>query len=186
MSGDSYDTVLTEVDTQLRDAYCVLNYTSATDNGYLRCGSYLSQAREWGAEMPLAIPKDADIINAVLICTVNDNSGWGVTDTMSVRAFAVDNASAFVHGASEWIHEHHTRGTDSTYWISPDGWAGDRVERSFDASALVQAVVNRSGWSSGNYIGFCGVAKTYVDPNYMGFKDYTSGSGRMKLRVVYH
>ena len=103
----------------------------------------------------LSIPKGATITNAYItfkaVSPVSPNTNTGVTN-LTIKGHASDNPSTFVSSTSNISNRATT--TASVSWSSLSSWT---VGNTYDTPALngiVQELVNRSGWSSGNSIAF--------------------------------
>ncbi len=102
-----------------------------------------------GVRFPnLSVPPGATVVQAyVQFWTDETTTG---ASSMTIRAEAADNAAAYAGTASN-ISGRATTG--SVPWSPPD-WPtvgqGGNAQRTSDVSALVQAIVGRAGWSSGN------------------------------------
>ncbi len=98
---------------------------------------------------PLAIPRDALIASAAIQFAA-DEAQSGVT-ALTIRAQAADSAAAFTAAANDFTNRPRT--TASVAW-SPSAWAtvDERgpLQRTPDLSPLLQEIVSRPGWSSGN------------------------------------
>ena len=97
----------------------------------------------------IAIPSGATIVNAWVQFKVDETSVDGCV--LTVRGQAADDAAAF-QSASGNISSRPLTNT-SVNWV-PDAWpvvgAAGVSQRTADLSSVVQEVVNRPGWSSGN------------------------------------
>lgn len=97
----------------------------------------------------VTIPRGATIVRAWIQFKV-DEVGSAAT-SLTLRAHAVDNAAAFASTARNLSLRPLT--TASVAWAPPawptTGQAGT-AQRTTDLTAIVQEVVNRTGWNSGN------------------------------------
>lgn len=93
----------------------------------------------------LAIPPGATITNAYLALTAEDTN----TDTASVTVFgeASDDAVTFTTANSNITGRPTT--ASSVNWALPP-WTGGQVYQTPDIAAIIQEIVNRPGWASGN------------------------------------
>lgn len=136
-----------------RDAYGITGYLVATDEGSLNIGEAGGYEYEVGASFKLNIARNATIDSARVFMTTYFVTGtWNSTDTISIRAYAVDNVTAFADGEENNVLGHATLGTDSVAWSNTSGTA-DVVNMSPDIKTIIQSLVNRRSWTSGNYIG---------------------------------
>lgn len=98
----------------------------------------------------IAIPKNAIIISARLRLRALYYSG--TLPTITIRGQNSDNAPTFFAG--EWPYtdfDTRPRTVASVAW-APLEWVGDTWYDSPDIKAIIQEIVNRDGWSSGNAI----------------------------------
>lgn len=100
----------------------------------------------------VAIPADATVTQAWIQFTADE--AQSVATALSVRAQAADNAAAFTtapHNVSS-----RPRTAADTSW-SPPAWTAGAAgpgQRTPDLSPVVQEVVSRPGWASGNALAF--------------------------------
>ena len=96
----------------------------------------------------VAIPQGAEIQSAYVQFR-SDGASTG-TSNLSIRAQASDNASPFISQASNLTN----RPTGGSVSWSPPGWPTDNQvgpdQRTADISNLIEEVVARPGWQSGN------------------------------------
>jgi hypothetical protein len=128
------------------------------DNGWLRVGANVTTTfgSDWsdafayqvGFQFPLYIPQGASINSANLrVEAVSDSTGF---PGMRVYVADEDNVAAFTSGYPllpdryEWVNT-------SVYW-RPTTWTANGRYDTPDISSLIQEVVSRPGWQSGNYI----------------------------------
>ena len=100
----------------------------------------------------LGVPAGATITNAY-IQFVADESHSGAT-TLSIKAQAADNGPTFT--TAGFNVSSRPRTTAATSWSPPAWTAGNAgpAQRTPDLTAVVQEVVSRSGWASGNAMAF--------------------------------
>lgn len=92
------------------------------------------------------IPKNAIITSAKLTFTARDTlSGTAVNST--VKGEAADNPSAITSNAN-W--DARTKTFASVAWNNIPAWTSGSQYDSPDISSIIQEIVNRSGWASGN------------------------------------
>jgi hypothetical protein len=100
----------------------------------------------------LRIPKGATITTAHIQFTADE--AQSVATSLAIRAQAADNAATFT--SSSLNVSSRSRTTASASW-SPAAWstgqAGDS-QRTPDLASVVQEVINRPGWASGNALAF--------------------------------
>jgi uncharacterized protein YjiK len=96
----------------------------------------------------VAIPPGASITNAHVQFQADESHS--VATTLTIRAQAADNPPAFTTANFDLSSRSTT--TASATW-SPDPWvagASGLAQRSTDLAGVVQEIVNRPGWASGN------------------------------------
>lgn len=97
----------------------------------------------------LAIARGATIVSATLTVELNGAANGG---EVAIAGFAQDNTATFTTTSYDITSRPAT--TSVVIWTAPAGGAaGDRIQTA-DISSIVQEIVNRSGWASGNAIGF--------------------------------
>jgi hypothetical protein len=100
----------------------------------------------------LAIPAGATITNAHIQFVADESQSEPTT--LSVRAQATDNAASFT--TSSFNVSSRPRTLASVLW-SPAAWSAGQAgsnQRTPDLAALVQEIVSRPGWQSGNALAF--------------------------------
>lgn len=98
----------------------------------------------------LNVPKSAQITTARLVFTVDETSS--ATTSLVIRGQNTDDAPAFTTAANNISSRSLT--TASVAW-SPSAWGTvGQTQQSPNVSAIVQEIVNRPGWTSGNDIVF--------------------------------
>jgi len=102
-----------------------------------------------GVFRSITIPKDAEITAAVIIFTARISNGPNDVK-VKIQAENVDDATPPTDDT-----DFHTRSLTSQVvnWDIPEAWVADREYRSPDFSAVIQAIVDRAGWVSGQDIG---------------------------------
>ena len=97
----------------------------------------------------VAIPQGESITNAYIQFQVDELDSGGAS--LTIEGEAVDNAAQFTTAAYNITSRPRT--SASVLWTPPE-WTtvGERGpdQRTVDISPLIQEIVNRSGWSSGN------------------------------------
>ncbi|MFW9963939.1 MAG: DUF2341 domain-containing protein, partial [Candidatus Sifarchaeia archaeon] len=132
--------------------------TGISTSSALEVGVWSSSGTSWndvikyqiGIQFPLNIPKGAVITYAALEVEALGYFGGGDN---SLRVFVAeeDNLSPFTNGLPN-LENRYSWSQTSVGWIQ-DSWDNGYRYETPDLSSLVQKVVSRSGWSSGNYIG---------------------------------
>ncbi len=100
----------------------------------------------------ISIPQGKTIVSARL--TFTRESSGATTNAASVTVFGEDrnNAATFVNGSSEPFDR--TRTTASVGWSIASGGAAGATRVSPELKSIVQEIVNRAGWASGNAMVF--------------------------------
>ncbi|MGD9395580.1 MAG: DUF2341 domain-containing protein, partial [Candidatus Thorarchaeota archaeon] len=126
------------------------------DNGWLDVGADVPAYPDWstafdyqvGLQFPLHIPQGSAITSATLqVETPSDSTGF---PGMRIYVAAEDDVTAFISGYPllpdryDWVNT-------SVYW-RPTTWIANGRYTTPDIAALIQEVVSRPGWQSGNYI----------------------------------
>ncbi len=133
------------------------------------------------AEFALPVPQGAAIVSAVLRLTAaDDNSGSPVS---TVRAYDVDHAAVFDITHTHRLTDHHAQTSASTTWVWPTFTPGQAYD-SPELGELVQVVVNRANWMSGNFIGLVFDGTPSPEGTWRCFRDFTSGFPA-RLTVTY-
>lgn len=103
-----------------------------------------------GVRFPdVRVPQGATVTAARLYLTAHGTPGSGANVNSRVYGENVDDAASFTNAAS-----YNTRRANATSKNTEDGiesWTGGN-EYSFNVASIVQAIINRGGWASGNAI----------------------------------
>jgi len=115
----------------------------------------------------ISIPQGATISSAYIEFDPRSQTGstGAGSPTIVFRGQAADNAAAFTTGASNISSR--TKTTASASW-SPGTWTVGTLYQTGDLSAVIQEIVNRPGWSSGNSLAIItdsGVANNFRRAN---------------------
>ena len=131
--------------------------TGISISGALEVGVWSSSGTSWsdvlkyqiGVQFPLDIPQGAIITYAALEVEALGYFGGGDN---SLRVFVAkeDNVSPFTNGLPT-LQNRYSWSKTSVAWVQ-DTWENGYRYRTPDMSSLVQGVISRSGWNSGNYI----------------------------------
>jgi len=101
----------------------------------------------------LSIPQGARITNAYITFeAMEENTDNTPATTLTIYGQAADDASAFNFGQAHNI-SNRTLTSASVSW-SPGTWTEDSTYQTPDLSPIVQELVNRDGWNSGNSMVF--------------------------------
>jgi len=131
---------------------------------------------------PLSIAHGSTINSAALTFTAFDNyTNSGVNTT--IKAIADDNAAAPTTYSDA---ESASRTTASVTWNAISNWSGSSTYASPDISAVVQEIIDRTGWSSGNYIVLYWEDNGSTSSQYRRAIDYNASvSQAAKLDITY-
>ena len=125
-------------------------YVNSSDLELITDGS---STQKVGVRWPgLAIPRGATITSAYIQFAAKEAQSEATS--LSIRAEASDNAAAF--GSSTGNLSARTLGAAAASW-SPVAWAAGEAganQRTPELKSLIQEVVNRPAWASGNAIAF--------------------------------
>lgn len=130
-----------------------------------------------GLRWPLAIPRGATITACRIGVQLEDRGGgtFSAADTVKVQTWASDSVPAFNDAHTHSPAAHDAGGlsaTEVTGWANLATGALFNVYESPDISALLQEVVNRAGWTSGNYFGVLIVPDGLGSGKYLGIADF--------------
>jgi hypothetical protein len=163
------------------------NRDAWSDGGSCDLGEAYFGDSDWGDagayQFAATIPQGATIVSATLELYSATHSGATGAYTAGIRVENVDNAAAFtcsgddIYGRSYW--------STTVNWSIPSaGLPSNQYSSSPDITSLIQQIVNRSGWSSGNYINLA----VWGESSAGGCIEYISGYGSgnaPKLTVTY-
>lgn len=121
----------------------------------------------------IAVPKAAEIVDARLTLY---GSG-GSNGTITVKGIATDDQAAFTTTSRL---SNMTLGTQSVAW-APGSWASGGTYESVNLKAVIQEIVNRAGWASGNALG---LQLTGTGPQFYT-ADRSQTSTRPVLSIIY-
>jgi len=132
----------------------------------------------------VAVPKGATIDSATYTITEKNKAGGTFTTYTKVRAQAVDDAAAPSSTNKPSGMSFTSAGVDLD--INSSDWVADQ-ETAVTITAVIQEIVNRAGWASGNDINIVIVddGTTAGDKN-LGFYDYAESTSKAaKLSITY-
>jgi len=99
----------------------------------------------------VAIPKDTTIVSAELIFSNDTDEPQSSAVTLTIKGEDVDDSDAFTTAANN-VSGRTTTGSVS--W-TPSAWgSSSELHSTSDIGAIVQTIVNRAGWESGNAMSF--------------------------------
>ncbi|MCP4697867.1 MAG: hypothetical protein GY862_13595 [Gammaproteobacteria bacterium] len=99
----------------------------------------------------LSIPQGAQITDAFIDVKSGDGDGGDLT--LLISSVAKDHTGQF-SGNNDNISKNYPMGESSVTWAITDDWANNAWYTTPDIRTLVQEVVSRPGWSSGNAMTF--------------------------------
>ena len=132
----------------------------------------------------VAVPKGATIDSATYTITELNKGSGSFTVNAKVRAQAVDDAAAPSSTNKPSGMSFTSAGVDLD--INSSDWVADQ-ETAVTITAVIQEIVNRAGWASGNDINIVIVddGTTAGDKN-LGFYDYAGSTSKAaKLDITY-
>lgn len=103
--------------------------------------------------------------------------------SVTIRAWDVDNATQFAN-TSDFLTGWNNRTTASVSWPgSGSKTTNGQTINTPDIKAVIQEIVDRDGWESGNYVTL--IMSGSNDSYAMRTNEYLSGSGRATLNVTF-
>ncbi len=126
----------------------------------------------------ITIGQGTSISNAYIAVYGSTANSAGSATNIDVNIIGddVDNAGAWVAGSSIPSGTGMTDTTAVVAW-NPTTWSNDWINTP-DISSIVQEIVNRGGWTSGNDMRFAIRNDTTTGLNVMAFEDTQLGNGR--------
>ena len=123
---------------------------------YPRCitgsGAHDSYRNRYGCGMRftnIAIPRGATISSAYLRFRCNSSES-GTTVNTKISAEDVDDAPTFADSASEFVNRYNNHTAAMVNWDNIPAWAAGIDYDSPEIKTVIQEVVDRAGWASGN------------------------------------
>ncbi len=145
-----------------------------TSTGYNTTSSVLDSTNYIGLRFQnIAIPQGATITNAYIRMTSRSNRSGG--QTRLIRGLAADDAPPWVAAAGFLAAAPKTAASSS--WTHPY-WSYLKALRSSDISNVIQEIVNRGGWNSGNSLSLI------LDPTSSNYKAYAGNDSLRKPELV--
>ena len=138
---DTYDDVL----RALTNSYWSVN------SGYLIVGYANATGKQYGAGMRfpgITIPQGTTILTAFLTVTANPSLTEGSVNSR-ISAEKVDNAPTFADDAATFDARWANR-TAQVNWDAIPAWTEGVAYNSPSIVAVIQEIINRAGWVSGN------------------------------------
>lgn len=129
------------------------------------------------------IPQGATITAAHIELTVQSQESSS-TAQIDIRTQQVDNATAFAGGNTSDISTRFSGGSEVSNWSPPNSSSGTTLSTP-DLSAIVQDIVSRGGWTSGNSMAFIFQNDVNVRRDYHSYGSTNNASQRPRLVVSY-
>lgn len=101
----------------------------------------------------LNIPNGATITNAYIEFTANETTVSGGNPTILIDGQAADNPGTFTSATNNISTRPRTTLAQRVSW-NPPTWADNSLQQTANLSGIVQEIVNRGGWASGNSMVF--------------------------------
>lgn len=122
--------------------------TRSLDIGWNRLGFWVTSYRGMGARFTnIVIPNGNTIISAYFSIMAYDNQA-GTTVNLRLACEDIDDATTF-----STVANYNARNrTSYINWSNLSAWTANIWYNSTDISSIIQTVINRVGWSSGNDI----------------------------------
>jgi len=141
-------------------------------------GVYTGSLLHWGTRWDgITIAGTATIDNAVI--DLNRTGGSGTGGAGTIRAWDHDNAPIF-SGANV-----PSAVSKTTAGVSFTPSAGNGIKTTGNLASVVQEIIDRAGWASGNAINFCCIYAG-AGTNYANFEDYiATGTAEPELTITY-
>lgn len=127
----------------------------------------------------VTIPQGSTINSAIVTAWSYNGAGAGAANYVTVGLEQVDNAARASDAATAWARRTN-RGSTLNWAVTNDGVG--QPQPSPDLASLLQAVVDRSGWSSGNAIMF--FMQPTSAPDYAGTQLHTFYTGTPPQIVI--
>jgi hypothetical protein len=133
---------------QLSNDYFSLTYTAVQAGRY---SSMYCRKGEGFRFQNVTIPQGTTIGSACLKLTANQNLSGTVCRT-EISAEDVDDAPTFADDKAAFDSRYGNRTTAQVNWDGIGAWTTDTEYTSPDIKSVIQEIVDRAGWSSGNDI----------------------------------
>lgn len=135
----------------------------------------------------VTIPQGATITSALLTMYVSNVNG-GVLALVSFWGEATDNAATFASGATPQNRTHTTAQVNQTFTTVNWGTVGYQTNGTEipDLATIIQEIVNRPGWASGNALAIVATDNGSTNPGYVGTATWDNASTKAtKLDITY-
>ena len=126
-----------------------------TDTSSLYLGRRYSSSEQTliGVRFPhIFVPKNASIKSAEIIFT-SKSSSYVEPLNLLIEGVKANNPNRF-QSSSDYISDNYPATTAKVVWENIEPWVIDQSYNTPDLAGIVQEIVNRSGWSSGNAMAF--------------------------------
>ncbi len=156
----------------------------ATSNNWMALGGSTKGEVIVGLRFPaVAVPPGATIQNAEIVFRSRDNQSNSLD--LVIHGVKADNPDNFQEIDYDVSSNYPT--TDaSVSWANVESWTSGQYYATPNLNVLVQEIVNRPGWTSGNAMAFrlTRTPPSYNPYNYRGFRTAGEGDGPL-LRITY-
>ncbi len=142
-----------------------------------------SEQQTAGLEFAVALPPGTVVTEARLVLRASPGSIPSATGASRIRMYDIDDAQPFANGFLGDLVTHHPVAATQILWPAP-GWPGGGVVVSPDLAALVQAFVNRPGYTPGKHLGLVIDEGGLPADRYYGFEDFSKPGGTPAQLVV--
>ncbi|MBY0396612.1 MAG: hypothetical protein K2X91_09120, partial [Thermoleophilia bacterium] len=144
-----------------------------------------SEQETAGVQFPIELPPGTVVTDARLVLTAAPASLPSAAGASRIRAYAVDDAPAFVEGAQGDLAAFQPLAAGAVDWAAPT-WSPGVEQTSPDLSSLVQAFVDRPGFTRGNTLGLVIDPGSISPGSYYGFDDFSKPGGTpARLTITY-
>ena len=149
--------------------------------GMVYAGQYNGSENQTGFGFQIALNQGAMIDSAFIYFYINRNYGQS-TDTVWIRGYDVDNLSAFNASDGHALSSHATVYNDVR--VGATNVTEYEINR-FDVTSIVQHIVDRGSWASGNYLGFVlSKGTTQLSDEFYTIYDYEYGNSSRYPRII--
>ena len=146
-AGPTLDTVNYTITANSDDCFIEDDATMYLDYGSIYMGNDGSASQDLGLRFQsVAIPNGSTITSAIVTFTAYGNNS-GTTCNITIKGEDVDDAATFSTIAN---FTGRVRTATSVTWSGLGSWSDNSTYPSADVATIVQDVVGRLGWSSGN------------------------------------
>jgi hypothetical protein len=135
----------------------------------------------------VTIPQGSTITSALLTLYVSAVNG-GTQALVSFWGEAADNSAVFATGATPQNRVHTTAQVNQTFTVANWATVGYQTNASEkpELATLVQEIVNRAGWVSGNALSIVATDNGSTNPGYVGYATFDNASTKAaKLDITY-